>query len=99
MAKLYIREYNKVSQQHVNSVPVGVEPGYDQAPVSIGAGSVQSSAFQTDTKLVRLNTDVACSFVVGDNPAATTGNARLGAGATEYFGIQGNQKLAVIANT
>jgi len=48
---------------------------------------------------VRLHADSVCSVLFGTNPTATTANARMAAGQTEYFGVAPGMKVSVIANT
>jgi hypothetical protein len=67
--------------------------------VAIGAGSLQSSAFNTLTRMIRVNVDVSCAIEIGGNPDASIANTRMSANSTEYFGVRpgSNLKLAVIA--
>lgn len=100
MAKLYITEYaNLAHDGRGRQVAIGEEPGYDQVPVAIGAGSLQSAAFRRDTNFVRLHPDATCSIAFGSSPTATTSGRRLRADTTEYFGVKSVTMLAVIANT
>jgi len=95
MAVLYISEYSIDSQP---TPTVGQEPAMASQTVAIGAGSVQSAAFNSGTRLVRLHTDLACSVSFGLNPTATVTTARLAIGQTEYFKVIPGHKVAVIAN-
>lgn len=104
MAKLYIKEYASVGSALSDS-DLGKEPAYDQTPVAIGGASAASAALQATTVAVRLQCDVACSYIVGVpvggvNPVATTDNSRLPAEAIECFSVKPGQgyKIAVIAN-
>jgi len=67
--------------------------------VAIGAGSVQSSAFNAITKIIGVHTDAICSIEIGADPTATANSRRLAAGSTEYFEIIPGHKIAVITNT
>jgi len=105
MATLYITEYIDIAKgvgtwsQAQAPQATGLQPSLDQAPVAITASSSQSAAFQQSTILVRIHCDAICSVVIGlPNPTATTANARLAANQTEYFGVRGGDKLAVIVN-
>ena len=96
MAILFISEYS------IDSLPsptVGQEPSHTQQTVAIGVGSVQSTAFGRDTRLVRLHSDVVCSIRFGTNPTAAATDARMAANQTEYFKVIPGQKVAVITNT
>jgi len=67
--------------------------------VAITAGSVQSAAYNADTKFVRICADAPCSIKYGSSPTATASTRRLPANWPEYFGVQGGNKHAVITNT
>lgn len=95
MASLYITEYPHLFGLH-SPVPVGA-PSATQK-ITIGA-STQSAAFSTNTRLVRLHTDGICSIVLGANPTATTNDARFAANQTEFWGVAGGDKVAVVTNT
>lgn len=75
-----------------------IEIGTSQT-VAIGATSVQSSAVDSNTSLIRLFSTVDCFITVGSNPTATTSHMILPAGIVEYIGITGGHKLAVIRNS
>ena len=99
MAKLYVTEFGGTA---ASGLPVGVAPPIvDQTPVVIGAGSLQSAAFDYATVLVRIHNDATspCSIAFGTNPTATANSMRIAANATEYFAVKGGQKVAVIQNT
>jgi hypothetical protein len=105
MSTLYITEYVGMAEVGRFAPASGVahfgqEPGTDQAPITIGATHAESAAFGTNTKLIRVHTDVVCSILISAaGTAATTSNKRLAANQTEYFGVSAGQKLSVIANT
>jgi hypothetical protein len=99
MALLYISEFSALAQgggQQAASVPAMVT----QAPIAIGASSVQSVAFSSSTRFVRLHSDVAAQVEFGVNPTAVLNvSMRLAANQTEYFGVNRGDKVAVIAPT
>lgn len=100
MALLYIWEFSEMVTRD-SGIPIGKTPGIlMQAPVVIGATSLQSAAFNAGTGYVRLNCDAVCSVVFGSNPTAVAQvSARLAANQTEYFGVNPGDKVAVIATT
>lgn len=97
MAKLYVTEFRYIGQHGVQAPEC--PPIADQTPVVIGAGSLQSAAFNAGTKFVRLHTDAICSIAFGANPTATASTARMAAGQTEYFSVLDGHKVAVITNS
>lgn len=101
MAFAYIREYADIVQKANGGVQMGAEPAIlDQAPVTIGAGANPSAAFNPLTRVIRINVDVVCSFLIGPaGSVATTNNARMAAGQTEYFGVRPGDIVSFIANT
>lgn len=101
MAKVYISEYVRAGiGLNGQMLPVGEEPSVvEQTPVAIGGASVQSAAFGSTTKFVRIHTDAICSIAFGSNPTATSNSKRLAANSTEYFAVYPGQKVAVITNT
>lgn len=97
MAKLYVTEYGGMAP---GTLPVAFAPAIvEQTPVVIGAGSLQSAAFDAATTIVRIHTDAICSIAFGTNPTATANTARLAANSTEYFAVKFGHKVAVITNT
>lgn len=99
MAVLYISEYADLPLHNGQLIAAGNEPSLAEQTVAIGAGSVQSAAFNAKTKFVRLHTDAICSVKFGSNPTATATTPRLAANSTEFFGVAPGHKVAVITNT
>lgn len=99
MAVLYVTEYaNSLQEGHIQ---IAMEPANADQTVVIGGGSLSSSAFANNTRLVRLETDSICSVKFGTAPTATISTRRMQAGDIEYFGVPlgASYKVAVIANT
>lgn len=102
MAVLYITEYADAAHgASTDSITATAEPANAEQTVAIAAGSAQSAAFKNNTRLVRLNADVACSVEFGTNPTATATTARLSAGIDRIVGVPMGAafKVAVITNT
>lgn len=100
MAKLYITEFRSLGTDAFgNPVASGILPPLATQTVAIGGTSTQSAAFNAATKVIRIHTDVICSFEVGTNPTATANSARMAAGQTEYISVIPADKIAVISNT
>lgn len=98
MAVLYVGEYTALATR-VSEAPFVQAPPVAEQTVAIGAGSVQSSAFNAATRIIRVHTDAICSILIGANPTATATKGRMAAGSTEYFGVTPGDKIAVITNT
>jgi len=100
MALLYISEYAD-SGFISGAVAVGKEPSTGNQTIVVGAGSLQSTAFKSNTRLVRIHNDSTspCAYRFGTNPTAVVGDARMAANQTEYFQVMPGDKVAVIATT
>jgi hypothetical protein len=101
MASLYISEYEQMPHTSGSKIQAALEPRLAAQKLTIAGASAASSAFHARTRFVRLHTDAICSFIFGLTPVATADEARLPAGATEYFGVEPgiNMKVAVITNS
>lgn len=99
MATLYITEYVRTGLTPRQMVLAGEEPAVATQTVSIGAGSVQSAAFNAATRFIRVCNDATCSVSFGTSPTATATSTRLPANSVEYFAVMPGLKLAVITNT
>ena len=102
MAVVYITEYARQGRDASGyQMVVADEPPVANQTVAIGAGSVQSSAFNALTKFVRVSTDAICSIEFGTSPTATATTRRMPANSTEYFSVPlgASYKIAVITNT
>lgn len=67
--------------------------------IAVGAGSVQSVAFDANTFEIRVVSNANCHINIGANPtaAATDNNGMyLPAGVVDYLHVNPGQKLAVI---
>lgn len=99
MATLYISEYVRMGLDSRVPVPAGEEPALATQTVAVSGTSAQSSAFNANTRFVRIHTDTICCLVFGSSPTATTSGMRMAADQTEYFAVTPGNKLAVILGT
>jgi len=99
MANLYVSEFS-LAGGYVQPQSLANQPTLNDQVV-VFTTSTQSTAFKNNTNIVRIHTDGICSILFGVNPTATTTNARMVAGATEYFLIPMGQafKVAAVTNT
>ncbi len=101
MSIMYVREYPD-SGMLAGGQPLPIEPGTDQAPVTISASSAQSAAFKNNTRVVRVAVDVTSSILFGTNPTALANSSlRMSAGQTSDFIVPlgGGLKVAAIVTT
>src|SRR5882672_5494382 len=103
MAILYVAEFAEIEIGPAGRIgQFAVQPPLAEQVVAITAASVQSAAFNTNTRIVRLHSDVAAEVEFGTNPTAVLNTtSRMAANQTEYFGVPKGQsfKVAVIAPT
>lgn len=76
-----------------------VEPAIAEQNVAIGGTSTQSAAFNTNTRFVRVHTDVLCAVKFGANPTAVATAHRMADESTEWLAVSGGHKVAVITAT
>lgn len=101
MARLYIREFQKMAQVQSSKIDIAapLEPGVDQAVITLSGSSQQSAAFAEDTRFIAITADGIFSYKMGTNPTVTTDGMRVPASNIIYLGVIPGQKVAVIANT
>lgn len=99
MAVVFIAEFPNPSVFQGGLRPVAFGEPLAEQTVAIGGASVQSSAFNAKTKMIRVHTDAICSIKIGANPTATATTMRMAAGQTEYFEVNPAYKIAIITNT
>lgn len=99
---VYIREYADIATVFGKSIQVGAEPAAvaaDQKLANI-ATTISSAAFSDNTYMVCVHTTAIISIAFGIGSAtATTGNLRMAADTTMFFGVRPGMFLAVIDNT
>lgn len=100
MAVLYVAEFGFTGGvSNFNTSAVEVPPIAEQT-IAIGASSTAvANPFNTNTNIVRLETDTICSVAFGVAPTATVGNMRMAANTVEYFSIPPASKFKVAAIT
>lgn len=97
MSVLYITEFAHSGNSNSGAVlQVASMPPLADQQVVFTTSSVQSAAFNDNTRFIRVHTDATCHVAFGDNPTALTSSMRLLEGWTEYFAVKAGQKVAVI---
>lgn len=99
MAKLYITQYNALAKEDWGPpVPTGQEPSLGDSTVPISGTTAQSEVLNPSTRFVMVHTDTLCHINFGKDPIATSGNRRLPADSTIFYGVMNNSllKIAVI---
>ena len=99
MSNLYISEYSDMPQQTGILIQAGHEPAVATQKVAFTGTAGQSAAFNAKTRFVRIHVDGIASVAFGSNPTATTSDARMVAGQTEFFGVNPGDKVSAITNT
>ena len=98
MANVTIREYADIAHTFSKTVQAGAEPAIADQAVTTSGTSAQSTAFNTNTRVVAIATPataVACLF--GTNPTALiTTSMRLAANGVYFFGVRPGDKVALI---
>lgn len=94
MAKMWITESVDPRGAHGLSGVIAMPPLAEQTVTF--TTSTQSNAFNTATRLVRVQSDADCHVAVGADPTATTSGVPMTAGQAEYFAVTGGHKIAVI---
>ena len=93
MSSLYITELSNGA----GALQAAQLPAIAEQKVTISGTSAQSAAFQQETRMIRVHTDVACHILVGSDPTATVAKLRMAADSVEYFGVTPGHKVAVKA--
>lgn len=65
--------------------------------VDFTAGATQSEAFDEDSSVITVSSDVACALAVGSDPTATTDSYPLAADTLFDIEVQPGEKISVIA--
>jgi len=107
MAVLYVTEYANIAVlQGGRTAQIPMEPPLVEQAIAITASSTTTAAFNAQTAIVRVHTDVICGITFGTAPVAivstgTLGSERMVAGQTEYSAVPLGKsfKIAVIATT
>jgi hypothetical protein len=96
MAQLNFTEHDEPPVFNNNMIPALSVPPVAEQQVTVGAGSLQSSAFTA--RYIRMHTDTACRVKFGANPtAAATTAFVMAANTAVVVRVTVGQKLAVIA--
>lgn len=96
MANLSITEHYHGG---VAGMPVVKWPELAKQNVAIGGASVSSGLFSPETRMIRVNCDVACCIRItrsGPTQPVDTTYARFAPNQTEYLEVDPNGSLAVI---
>lgn len=98
MAKLHVSEYGGLVQTSGGVSPLVAEPPTAEQVVSYTT-STQSSAFNANTKVIRLVADADAYIKVGADPTADANDKFLPSGVVEYFYVQPGDKIAAYDGT
>jgi hypothetical protein len=89
------------AQQSSPIYPAALQPPLAEQTITASGSSTASSAFQSNTVLVRITCNVSVSIEFGASPSATAAKALLPSGAIEYYSVPPYQsyKVAVITSS
>lgn len=83
---------------HPSTVFQAIIPGISQS-IAVGAASLSSTSFDSNTSLIRIFSTVDCFLEFGDSPTATTSSHFCPGGVIQYYGVYKFAKLAVIRSS
>lgn len=99
---MYVTEYPAAGVWHGTGVPVAYGAPITTQKISFTGTAGVSSAFNTNTMLIRVANDAtgpASILVSTAGASATTSDARMFTNAVEYFAVKGGQFISAIVNT
>lgn len=97
MSTLKVTEYATLARDGQNWImPVAQEPAIAIQSVSFTTHA-ESSAFNAQTRFVRVQADADCCILFGASPTATTSHTPLTAGQPEVFGVTPGHKVSAVA--
>ena len=98
MATGWIREYADMAESSDGDpVPIPMEPGKDQTPVTFTTSS-PSAAFAGTTRFIAVNASADFHYAGGETPVATTNALKVAVAAGPLFmGVRPGHKIALIA--
>ena len=102
MARVIITEYERLAAAPgADSPQIPGTPAITSHIRTIVATSVISAVFRSQTRIVHLSPDQACSVKFGPSAAttATPADHRMCTGLGQYFGVQPSSLVAVITTT
>lgn len=93
--KANILEYSDAGSTPRGAIDIPLEPPSRIQTVEVGSDSIQSAAFDTETCIVKLVSDVDCVFDVGIDPDATNSFRSLLAGKEQTIVVTKGQDMKV----
>ncbi len=97
MAKMTISEYADPRDAQGLSGVVS-EPAAVVQELTYTGSHAESNAFAATTRVIRINSDSICRFLIGASPTALATSPRSD-GSTEYFSVTGGHKISAITST
>lgn len=98
-SRVWISEYSTLGGTNSGGVPAQIAslPAVAiQSTLDISGGAQTSSAFNANTRFIRVICEVQCALR-GDGVTATTSSILLPAFSAEYFGVLNGATISVIA--
>jgi hypothetical protein len=95
MATLWVTEYGEPATPRGIVLPIAKEPRVANQTVTFTT-TTQSSAFNTETRYVRIVSSADCHLEFGSDPTATTSTQKLLAGQEAWRSVVAGHKVAAV---
>lgn len=97
MSNLNVTEYAEIAKNSLSApIAAAKEPSITVQNVTFTTAT-PSSAFNADTRFVRVISDADCHVAFGSDPTATTSSTKLKADIEYYFGVTAGHKVSVVS--
>ena len=96
MSKINIAQFNEVSATSRGSLLCAETPQVKSEDFTTSGSSAQSTAFDSQTRFIRVISDVNVRISIGGNPTALATDIAIRADSPEYFGVSAGSKIAFI---
>ena len=96
MATAYIEEFSKLAKTGHNVMQIGQQPSVATQAVTFTT-TTPSSAFNAETRFVKITVDAEAHYLFGSAPTATTSHPQMQADREYWFGVTPGQKVAFVA--
>lgn len=97
MSNLSVAEFAALGRDlQTSPLPSGKTPAIAIQNVSFTGTAGTSSAFNAETRFIRVYSDADCRILIGSDPTATLTDILMAADQAEYFGVTPGHKISAI---